>query len=423
MALARGMDVVRRVPGSRRRVVWRSLAAAAIVLGLFLGAVHGAPGVALPRVARASVWTERVRRGDLVRQVPVHGTLVPERVRWLSAVTQARVARIAVRPGAPVDCDTVVIVLENSELELAELEAERQASSAAASLVALDARTAAEQKQQEANLVVLEAEREDAERRADAGEKLAAAGLLSELERGAYQTKAGGLLKRIAAEKAHSDVLDRGRQKQLAAQREELGRLRDIAAFRRSELAALEVRAGVRGVVQEIPLENGMWVPTGQVLAKIAETNALKAKVMVAEGNASAVHPGLAVRFEDALADLRGRVERVHPAVSGGSVELDVELDDRLPAGARPDQAVTGYVEFDRARDVVFVTRPANVRDGATAPVFRVDADGRHATRKSVRFGAGSLREVVVAEGLSPGDEIVISDTSAWNDSDRVRLE
>jgi multidrug efflux pump subunit AcrA (membrane-fusion protein) len=417
------MDVVRQVRGSRRRVVWVSLAAAGIFLGLFLGAVHGARGADLPRVARASVWTEHVRRGDLVRQVPVHGTLVPERVRWLSAVTQARVARIAVRPGAPVDCDTVVIVLENAELELAQLEAERQASSAAASLVALDTRTAAEQKQQQANLAAFEAEREDAERRARAAQELAAAGLLSELERGSHQTKARGLVERIAAEKARSDVLDRGRRKQLAAQREELGRLRDIAAFRRSQLAALEVRAGVRGVAQEIPLENGMWVPTGQVLAKIAETNALRAKVMVAEGNAGSVQPGLTVRFEDAFAGLRGRVERVHPAVSGGSVELDVALDDQLPLGARPDQAVTGYVEFERAQKVVVVARPANVRDGATAAVFRLDADGRHATRKGVRFGTGSLREIAVVEGLSPGDEIVISDTSAWNDSARVRLE
>ena len=152
------------------------------------------------------------------------------------------------------------------------------------------------------------------------------------------------------------------------------------------------------------------------------DTEALK-QVMVAEGNAGAVHPGLTVRFEDALAGLRGRVERVHPAVSGGSVELDVELDDRLPAGARPDQAVTGYVEFGRAEKVVVVARPANVRDGTTAVVFRLDADGRHATRKSVRFGTGSLREVAITQGLSPGDEIVISDTSAWNDSDRVRLE
>ncbi|HEX6271826.1 MAG TPA: HlyD family efflux transporter periplasmic adaptor subunit, partial [Polyangiaceae bacterium] len=295
-------------------------------------------------------------------------------------------------------------------------------SSAAAALVALDTRTAAELKQQESNLVALEAEREDAERRAGAARELAAAGLVSELERGSQQTKAQGLVERIAAERARSDVLARGRVKELAAQREELGRLRDIAAFRRSQLAALDVRAGVRGIVQEIPLENGMWVPIGRVLAKIAETNALRAKVLVAEGNAGVVRAGLAVRFEGAVGGLRGRVERVHPAVSGGSVELDVELDELLPAGARPDQAVTGYVEVERLEKVVVVARPVNAREGATAAVFRLDADRRHATRKSVRFGTGSLREISVVEGLSPGDEIVISDTSAWH-AGRVRLE
>jgi multidrug efflux pump subunit AcrA (membrane-fusion protein) len=417
------MDVVRSTPRSRWRVVAVSLVAVAIFGLAFLGTLAGAWGAAAPRVARASIWTEPVRRGAFVREVPVHGTLVSERVRWLSAANQARVARIAVRPGAQVDCDTVVIVLENAELELARLEAERQASSAAAALVALDARSAAEQKEQEANLVVLEADREDAERRAGAAQELAAAGLMSELERGSQQTKAAGLVERIAAEKARKGVLDTGRRTLLAAHREELGRLRDIAAFRRSQLASLEVRAGVRGLVQEIPLENGMWVPTGQVLAKIAETSTLRARAKVAEGHAGVVLVGLSVRFEGTTGRLRGRVERVHPAASGGSVELDIALDDPLPAGVRPDQAVTGYVEIDRSENAVVVARPVNVHDGAKASVFRLDADGRHATRTTVRFGAGSLREITVVGGLSPGDQIVISDTEEWKALDRVRLE
>ena len=369
------------------------------------------------------MWTERVRRGELLLEVPVQGTLVAERVQWLSAVAAARIARIAVRPGAPVEPDTVVIVLENSELELAALEAERHASSAAAALIALDTRTNAEREQQNATVAILNAEHEDAERRARVALDLADAGVLSELDRAGHETKAKGLVQRLEAERARNGILETGRRKLLAAQREELTRLREIATFRRRELAALEVRAGVRGVVQGIPLESGMWVPAGSVLAKIAQTNALKARVKVAEGNASDVRTGLSVRFESTVGVLRGHVERVHPAVSGGSVELDVELVDALPAGARPDQSVTGYVEIARIENVVVVARPASVRDGTTASVFQFEPDRRHLKRRTARFGRGSLSEITISDGLSPGDEIVVSDTSEWHANDRVRLE
>jgi multidrug efflux pump subunit AcrA (membrane-fusion protein) len=416
------VDVPLRTRPKRRKLAIALFVSSACLL-MLLAALERARGAGLPAVARSSLWTARVKHAELVRDVPVQGTLVPESVQWLSAESGGRVARIALRPGASVEPDTIVLALENPELELAALEAERLASSARAELIALDTRTESESRGQEALVAALDAERDDADRRSHAAHELAAAGLVSALERSGQETKAKGLGERLDAETARLRVLARGRDRQLAARREELRRLRDIAAFRRRQVAALGVRAGVRGTVQEISVESGMWIQAGSVLAKIARTSALEARLKVSEGNADAVRPGLGVRFEEPFGTLRGHVERVHPAVSGGSVELDVALDVSLPAGARADQAVTCYVELERSGHVVLVTRPARAREHSSSVVFRVEPGGGQASPKTVRFGKGSLREIVVLSGLLPGDEIVVSDTSDWDAKSSVRLE
>lgn len=377
----------------------------------------------VPAVERASVWTAIVRRGTLTREVPLQGTLVPESVQWLSAGSAARVARIAVRPGARVEPDTVVVVLENAELELASLEAERQAASVAAAMIELDVRASAERSRQEATIAGLTAEGDDASLRARSAVELASAGVMSELDQRSAESKAKGLSDRLAAEHIRRSELDQGKRRQLAAQRDELLRLQKIAQFRRGQLEALQVRAGIAGVIQEIPLESGMWVTAGSVLARVARPDALKARGKVAEGNAQELRSGLVVRFALPTGALRGRVESVDPVVSRGSVEIEVKLDDALPAGARVDQAVTGYVELERLDDVVFVQRPAGVRDAAIGTVFRLDADRRLARRRSARFGRGSVAFVELLDGLSPGDEIIVSDVSGWEASERVALE
>jgi RND family efflux transporter MFP subunit len=385
-------------------ILWRSSAAAAAT------------------VERSTLWTETVRRGALIRQVPAQGTLVPEHVQWLSAVSAARVARIVVRPGAQVEPETVVLVLENAELELAALEAERQAAAAESALIALDVRTGVDQKVQESSLAALRAELRDARRHADAADQLAPEGLMSELDHRDAQNKAAGIAERLHAEDARQEALVTGRERQLAGQRAELARLRQIAEFRRRQLAALEVRAGIHGVVEDVPLENGQWVAIGTVLAKISEPEHLKADVRVAEGDARDLHKGLSVRFSVPAGGLRGTVERVNPTVVGGSVRVEVTLEGPLPAGARADQTVSGYVEIEKLEDVVFVARPAGAQEGATASVFRLEADGVHADRVPVRLGRGSAREIEILGGLVAGDEIVVSDTSSWQPG-RVRLK
>jgi HlyD family secretion protein len=417
----RPVDIVRKTPRRLPRGVLVAAAVAVVVLGC-VGMFWRSSAAAATTVDRTTVWIERVRRGELLRQVPIQGTFVPEHVQWLSAASAARVARIVLRPGAHVEPDTVVLVLENAELELAALEAERQAAAAESALVQLDVRTGADLKLEESTLAALHADLRDAQRHADAADKLAPEGLMSDLDHRDAQNKLTGLLDREQTEQAREQVLATGRDRQLAGQRAELARLREIAAFRRRQIAALQVRAGIEGLVEDVPLENGQWVAIGTVMAKIAEPDRLKADMRVAEGDARDLHRGLGVRFDAPAGGLRGHIERVDPTVIAGSVRVEVTLDGPLPQGARADQTASGNVEIEKLDDVVCVARPAGAQEGATLGLFRLEPDHVHADRVTVRLGRGSAREIEIAGGLAPGDEIVVSDTSSWETTGKVRL-
>jgi len=416
------VDIARKAPRRLPRTVLVAVVGAVLLLGC-IGTFWRSSAAAATTVDRSTVWIERVRRGELVRQVPIQGTFVPEHVQWLSAASAARVARIFLRPGARVEPDSVVLVLENAELELAALEAERQAAAAESALVTLDVRTGSDQKLEESTLAGLRADLRDARRHADAADRLAPEGLMSDLDHRDAQNKVAGLLDREQSEEAREQVLVTGRERQLAGQRAELARLREIAAFRRRQIAALQVRAGIQGVVEDVPLENGQWVAIGTVMAKVAEPDRLKADMRVAEGDARDLHKGLGVRFDAPAGGLRGYVERVDPTVIAGSVRVEVTLDGPLPAGARADQTVSGTVEIEKLYDVVCVARPAGAQEGATLGVFRLEPDHVHADRVTARLGRGSAREIEVVVGLAPGDEIVVSDTSTWETTGRVRLK
>jgi multidrug resistance efflux pump len=377
----------------------------------------------VPAVQRSAIWTEHVRRGALVRQVAAHGTLVPENVRWLSAGAAARVAKLPLLAGATVEPDTVVVVLENPELDLASLEAERQAASAASALVQLRVKAGDAARAQASELAALRIDAEVAAAHARQAERLAPDGLITDIDRKDAHAKDDGIRARIAVEETRQRSLDEGTHAQLGAARSELERLREIATFRRTQLANLEIRAGIHGVVQDVPLENGQWVAIGTVLAKIAEPDHLKAEVRVAEGDAKDVHRGLRVRFENAGGPFFGTVERVDPMVVAGSVKVIVHLDDTNPPGARADQTVTGSIEIERLDDVLFVARPAGVSEDSVAPLFKVEADHVHAARVTARLGRGSAREVQVLDGLAEGDEIVVSDSSSWEATNRIRIQ
>ncbi|MBS2018726.1 MAG: HlyD family efflux transporter periplasmic adaptor subunit [Deltaproteobacteria bacterium] len=420
------MDVVRSSsPRGRAKHLLRGAAviAALLVVAFVVRAVGVARADASARIERSTVFTDRVRRGDLLRQVPAQGTLVPDRVTWLSATSAGRVAKISVRPGAEVDVETVVVVLTNPDLELAALEAERAASSAEAALIALDVRSDADEKQASTAVSTLRAELAHATESAAISERLRDAGLASAIERADARSKAEVLEGKLAGEAARARVLEAGRGRQLAAQRAEVDRLREIAAFARRRVAALEIKAGVRGVVQDIPVESGQWVAIGSPLGKIAEPGRLKGELRVSEAEAAEVHRGLPVRFEHAGVSFRGRVDRVDPSVAKGSVRLEVAIDEALPAGVRADQTVSAWIEIETLHGVLFVNRPAGATARANVQLFRLDADRRGASRAGVRLGRASAREIEIVSGLAEGDEIVVSDVVAPEGAARIRFK
>ena len=420
------MDIARTTaPGARRRrfAVLGALGSSLLILSAWT--LWRSSASAAPVAERSSAWIEKVGRGDLVREVALQGTLVPEHVQWLSATSAARVAHRDVKPGQAVDADTVVVTLENPELELAALEADRAAASAESMLIQLDVRAAGEAKAARSAVVGLQADLRDAKLHAEVAERLSGEKLMGANDHQDAINKERGLSERVATEDERRQLLESGRARQITAQRADVEHLHAIAAFRRQQLAALQVRAGIRGVVQDMPLENGQWVAIGTLLAKVAEPEKLKADVRVAEGNARDVHKGLEVRFEGggASAPFRGTIERVDPSVVAGSVRLEVLFTDPLPAGARADQTVTGYVEIEKMSHVLHVARPSGVQEGSTAGIFRLEPDGAHADRVPVHFGRGSAREMEVLGGLSEGDQIVVSDTTTWETAGRIHLK
>lgn len=418
LRLCADVDIVRPRPSRRKHALFAALVGLAVVVVATV--FRSAPARGELLVEKTSVLTEAVVRKDFVRKVSVTGSLVPDRVEWLSAPTAARIARIVVRPGATVTASTVVVVLENPDLELLALEAEQRAASAESARVQLEARTDAESRAQAASLVSLHADLGDARRHADSSERLSREGLLGDIDRHDAVAKSAGLAARVTAEESRKSALDAGRARQIAAQAAEVARLREIAAFRKKQLASLEVRAKIDGIVQDVPLENGQWVAMGALLAKVAGPEKLRGELKVAEASAKDVRKGALVRFESP-AGMTGAVERIDPAVVAGTVKLVVSLAN-VPPQARADQAVSGNVEIETIPHALVVGRPMGAKESGANELFVMSADGKLAARTVARLGRGSPREIEIESGLREGDRVVVSDTSAWDSARTLRI-
>jgi len=415
------MDVARApLPRARQRVLLAA-AGAGLLLAASLGLRELRP--AAPRVDRTTLWLDDVRRGPLVREVSGPGTLVPEAIRWLAAPASAQVERVLERPGALVRAGSVVVVLVNPELELGALEAERELSRAEAERVDLEATLDAQRLGQEAAIATLTSELGDAGRRARADEELARRGFLSALEHGQTRDRESELRGRLAFEHKRLAALSQGMAARLAAQRAQIARLRAIARFERAQVEALSVRAGVDGVLTELSLEQGQSVGAGALLGKVVQPERLKAALRIPETQAKDVQLEQRASIDTHDGVVAGRVARIDPAAQGGSVRVDVALEGALPLGARPDLNVDGVIELERLEDVVFVGRPALAQPGTRVSLFKLAADGAAAERTLVQLGRSSVERVEVVSGLAPGDRVILSELSQWNEVDRILLE
>ena len=403
----------------KRRLVWAGVGAAAVVL-LTLGVSRLKP--AAPTVERATVVIDTVKRGEMVREVRGLGTLVPEDIRWIPALTEARVERRVLLPGTIVKPDSVILELSNPEVLTLAQDADSQARAAEARYTELKVRLQSQLLDQKAAAARVAAESRQARLRADADTELAKNGLIAGLTLKLSQSAADELEHRESIEQQRLAIAGEAIAAQLSVQQAEVDQRRAQARLRRSQVEALHVRAGIDGVLQVVPVEVGQRVTPGTNLARVARPDKLKAEIRIPETQARDVVPGQKAVVDTRNGVVAGRVIRVDPAVQNGTVTVDIALVGELPKGARPDLTVDGTIELERLLDTLHVGRPAMGQPQSTVGLFRIVKGTNEALRVRVRLGQASVSTIQVVEGLEVGDEVILSDTSAWDSADRIRL-
>ncbi|HEX4384908.1 MAG TPA: HlyD family efflux transporter periplasmic adaptor subunit [Myxococcales bacterium] len=375
---------------------------------------------AAPVVDRSSLWTDTVKRGPMLREVKGPGTLVPEQIRFMTADTAGRVERILLRPGALVQPGTVLLELSNPDVMLQALDAERQLAQAKLDLINLRATVSGNALTSEAALATLDAQTLDAQRRGKADEKLAKDGVLSGVEANMAIEHAKELGDRLVIEKRRLSVVNGSGKEQVAAQEQQIERLKAVVTFRRKQVESMQVKSIDKGVLSELPLELGQWVTPGFQLAKVVQPEKLKAVLRIPETQARDLALGLSAAVDTRNGIVQGKVSRISPSANQGSVEVDIALPKELPRGARPDLTVEGTIEIEKLANVLSVGRPAGAQPEGQIELFKVVGDEAH--RVKVRLGRSSVSTVEVVDGLNEGDAVILSDMSAQDATDRVRL-
>lgn len=403
----------------KRRLIWAGVSAAAVAL-LTLGVSRLKP--AAPTVERATVVLDTVKRGEMVREVRGLGTLVPEDIRWIPSLTEAHVERRVLLPGTIVKPESVILELSNPELLTQAQDADSQARAAEARYTELKVRLESQLLDQRAAAARVAAESRQARLRADADAELAKNGLIAGLTLKLSQSAAEELEHRERIEQQRLAIAGEAIEAQLRVQQAEVDQSRAQARLRRSQVDALQVRAGIDGVLQVVPVEVGQRVAPGTNLARVARPEKLKAEIRIPETQARDVVPGQKAAVDTRNGVIPGRVIRVDPAVQNGTVTVDIALVGELPKGARPDLTVDGTIELERLTDTLYVGRPAMGQPQSTVGLFRVVKGTNEALRVRVSLGQASVSTIEVKDGLEIGDEVILSDTSAWDSADRIRL-
>ena len=416
------MDRPRIVSPHRKRIRQAAYAGGALALLLVtLGLSRLKP--AAPSVDRSGVLIDAVKRGPMLREVRGLGTLVPEDVRWIPAAAEGRVERILIYPGSMVKADSVILELSNPELELQALDAESQARQAEAQYTELKVRLQSQQLDQKAAAARVQADYEQAKMQADTNTELARQGLIADLTRKLSDVAARELNNRNGIEQERLSIVSEAVEAQLAVQRALVAQRRAEARLRRSQVQALAISPGIAGMLQVVPVEQGQRVTIGTNLARVAVPDRLKAVIRVPETQAKDVQIGQKATVDTRNGFVDGKVSRKDPAAQNGTVTVDVALEGTLPQGAVPDLTVDGTIELERLTDIIYVSRPAQAQPNGTVGLFKLDPDGVGATRVKVGLGRSSVSTIEVTSGLVPGDQVVLSDTSAWDAYDRIRLK
>ena len=402
-----------------RRIVYAS-GFAGVILLITVGVSRLEP--AAPRVDKDTVYMDTVERGEMLRNVRGTGTLVPEQLRWITPITNGTVERLVLRPGASVRPDTVVIELSNPELEQQALETRLQLDAALARYESRRVELRSQELTQQASLKMVESELSQAEYEAELDEKLFKDNLVSELQVRQKQSRVSELRTRQEIEQQRLAIQADSTKATLAAEQADVDRLRTMYQLRQSQVADLQVTAGITGVLQQVEVEEGASVTPGTNLARVGDPTRLMAQLRIAETQARDIVEGQPAAVDTRNGVIPGHVIRIDPSVQQGTVTVDVALDGELPRGARPDLTVDGTIELERLENVIYVGRPVFGQEQSVVILFKLDPDSDDAVRTRVSLGRASVSFIEVLDGLQPGDQVVLSDMSQWDTFDRVRL-
>jgi HlyD family secretion protein len=416
------MDI-KRPSNARAKMIRRIVFGTAAVLllgGVTLGLSRLRP--AAPTVDKATVWTDEVKRGPMLREMRGLGTLVPEDIQWIPAQTDSRVDRIVLRPGAVVKPDSIILELSDPQLQRDAVVAEYQLKGAEAELANLKVQVNSELMNQKAIEAAVRSDYEQAKIQHAVDLKLKAEGIGADVTEKLSKVKEDQLAIRLQLESERTRVAADSAVARLQAQESLVEQQKALYGLKKSQLDSLHVRAGISGVLQLVPVEVGQHVTPGLNVARVADPKKLKAEIKIAETQAKDVAIGLKATVDTRNGLVNGHVSRIDPSVQNGTVTVDVAIDDPLPPGARADLSVDGTVEIERLADVLFVGRPVHGQSDSTIGLFKLVDDGAEAVRVNVKLGRSSVNQVEVLQGLQPGDKVILSDMSQWDNFDRVRL-
>ncbi|MGB7211192.1 MAG: HlyD family efflux transporter periplasmic adaptor subunit [Gemmatimonadales bacterium] len=414
------MDIARTPPNKKNR---RLVQGAAAIGGLVvLTWIFSSLRPAAPSVERAGISVDSVRRGEMVREVRGPGTLVPEHIRFITALASGRVERVLAQPGQVVKPNTVLLVLSNPDVEIQALQADQQLTAAQAQLVSLRTNLETSRLTQEGVVATTHSDYASAVRIAAGDDSLQRLNLISANDVAAAKDKASELSIRYRIEQERLALMTSTIDSQVAVQKAQVDRLVQIAAFQQNVVRSLQVTAGDSGVVSDLTLQLGQWVLAGTLLAKVVQPKLLLARLQIAETQAKDVALGQQAVIDTRNGLVKGHVIRLDPNSINGSVSVDVGLDGKAP-GMRPDLSVDGTIEIERLHNVLFTGRPAYGQPNSTVGMFRISEDGGAAVRVPVQLGRGSATTVEVLGGLKQGDSVIVSDMSQWDNVDRVRLK
>ena len=417
-----GMDIARphiAKQKRRRRILFASGGVLALIV-ITVALSHLKPAV--PSVDRSTVWVDTVKRGPMVREVRGLGALVPEEIRWIPANTEGRVEKIVVRPGTQVKADTVILELSSPELEQAAHDAESKLKAAEAEFTTLQAKLQRDLLDQESTTARVHSELQQARMESETNEQLKKNGLVAELQYKTAQVKAAELANRDAIEQKRLNFARDSIEPQLASKQAEVDQVKAAAQLKLDQVEALHVKAGMNGVLQQMPVDVGQRVKIGDNLARVADPTKLKAEIKIAETQAKDIQIGEKATIDTRNGVITGHVTRVDPAVEQGTVKVDAQIDGELPRGARPDLTIDGTIELERLDDVIYVGRPAFGQENNTVSIFKLVSGSSEAVRMPVKLGRSSVNSIEIVNGLQPGDQVILSDTSAWDAHERIRL-